>query len=74
MVDSTKQLSSVQLVFIGLLIAVNETGGWNFFFMELHPPGRTGTRGWRQTWDGNMRASGELPLTEEDRHDGEKQR
>lgn len=27
----------------------------------------------RQTRDDNMRASGELPLTEEDRHDGEKE-
>lgn len=40
-------------------------------FMEFHPRRRTVRRGWRQTCDDNMR--GELPLTEEDKHDGEKQ-
>lgn len=39
--------------------------------MEFHPRRRTVTRGRRQTCDDDMR--GELPLTEEDRHDGEKQ-
>lgn len=39
--------------------------------MEFHPRRRTVRRGWRQTCDDNMR--GELPLTEEDRHDGEKE-